>query len=71
MQRKLAKWSSEKKERKFDRLFRLTANPDWLMEATMITLRARGAKTAGVDGITKDDVEKKTSIASQEASLRN
>lgn len=28
------------------------------MEATIITLRARGAKTAGIDGITKDDVEK-------------
>lgn len=58
MQRKLATWSSKNKERRFDRLLRLIANPEWIMEATRITLSARGARTAGIDGITKADIEK-------------
>jgi retron-type reverse transcriptase len=51
MQSKLARWSTENKERKFDRLLRLIANTSWLAEAARITLTSSGAKTAGVDGI--------------------
>jgi RNA-directed DNA polymerase len=53
MQSKLATWSTENKERKFDRLLRLISNRDWLAEAARITLASSGAKTPGVDGVDK------------------
>jgi len=57
MQSKLARWSSEDKGRKFDRLLRLIADGTWLAEAAHITLASRGARTAGVDGIDKQRLE--------------
>lgn len=57
MQSKLAMWSTENKERKFDRLLRLIADRSWLAEAARITLASSGAKTPGVDGITKSMLE--------------
>jgi RNA-directed DNA polymerase len=57
MQSKLAMWSMENKERKFDRLLRLIADRSWLAEAARITLASSGAKTPGVDGITKSMLE--------------
>ena len=53
MQSKLATWSMEDKERKFDRLLRLIAEDTWLQEAARITLASSGARTAGVDGMDK------------------
>jgi retron-type reverse transcriptase len=53
MQSKLATWSTENEERKFDRLLRLMANRSWLSEAASITLASSGARTPGVDGINK------------------
>jgi len=57
MQSKLATWSTENKERKFDRLLRLVADRAWLSEAARITLASSGAKTPGVDGIDKVQME--------------
>jgi group II intron reverse transcriptase/maturase len=57
MQSKLARWSTENKERKFDRLLRLIANSTWLAEAARITLASQGARTPGVDGIDKAMME--------------
>jgi RNA-directed DNA polymerase len=57
MQDKLARWSTENKERKFDRLLRLIADRTWLAEAARITLASGGARTAGVDGIDKQRLE--------------
>jgi RNA-directed DNA polymerase len=57
MQDKLARWSTENKERKFDRLLRLIADRTWLAEAARITLASRGARTAGIDGIDKQRLE--------------
>lgn len=57
MQNKLAIWSTENKERKFDRLLRLVADRTWLIEAARITLASSGAKTPGVDGIDKRKME--------------
>ena len=54
MQRKLAVWSTENRERKFDRLLRVIANREWLMEAATKTLASAGAKTAGIDGVVRD-----------------
>lgn len=57
MQNKLATWSVEKKERKFDRLLRVVADRSWLNEAARITLSSSGAKTPGVDGIDKSQLQ--------------
>jgi retron-type reverse transcriptase len=57
MQDKLARWSTENKERKFDRLLRLIADRAWLAEAARVTLASRGARTAGIDGIDKQRLE--------------
>lgn len=53
MQNKLAIWSTEDKERKFDRLLRMIADRSWLQEAARVTLASSGAKTPGVDGVDK------------------
>ena len=57
MQSKLATWSTENKERKFDRLLRLIADRTWLAEAARITLSSSGARTPGVDGVDKEMME--------------
>lgn len=57
MQSKLATWSMEDKERKFDRLLRLIAEGSWLREAARITLASSGARTAGIDGMDKRKME--------------
>jgi retron-type reverse transcriptase len=57
MQNKLARWSTENRERKFDRLLRLVADRTWLIEAARITLASSGAKTPGVDGVDKQRME--------------
>src|SRR5271156_2868735 len=53
MKSKLAKWSTENKARKFDRLLRLISSRDWLLAAANRTLKSSGAKTPGIDGIDK------------------
>lgn len=53
MQSKLAMWTTEDSGRRIDRLLRLISNPVWLEEAARITLASRGAKTPGVDGMTR------------------
>ncbi len=58
MQSKLAKWSSEDKERRFDRLLRVMADRSWLQEAARITLASTGARTPGIDGVDKQRLER-------------
>ena len=58
MQSKLAKWSSEDRERRFDRLLRVIASWSWLQEAARITLASKGARTPGVDGVDKEQMER-------------
>nr|WP_211248336.1 group II intron reverse transcriptase/maturase [Halomonas halodenitrificans] len=57
MQSKLATWSTEDPNRRIDRLLRLIAGRDWLLDAAWKTLASKGAKTAGVDGETRRVVE--------------
>ena len=57
MQNKLAAWSLADKERKFDRLLRIIVNRSWLQEAARVTLASSGAKTPGIDGIDKQEME--------------
>ncbi|NND70360.1 MAG: group II intron reverse transcriptase/maturase [Rhodothermales bacterium] len=53
LQRKLATWTATDPTRRVDRLLRLIAEHDWLTEAARITLSSSGAKTPGVDGMTR------------------
>ena len=53
MQRKLATWKATEGDRRVDRLLRLISDPQWLRKAAEITLSSKGARTPGVDGITK------------------
>jgi RNA-directed DNA polymerase len=58
MQHKLATWAKEDRTRRFDRLFRLIANRDWLAEAARIVLASSGAHTPGIDGMDKRRLER-------------
>ena len=57
MQRKLAIWTTGDKTKRIDRLLRLISHPLWLKQAALITLAAKGAKTPGVDGVTKTHLQ--------------
>lgn len=57
MQRKLALWTASDRARRVDRLLRVISHPHWLESAAEITLASQGAKTPGVDGITKCDLK--------------
>lgn len=57
MQRKLATWAEADPDRRMDRLLRLIAQHGWLDEAARITLSSSGAKTPGIDGITKHSLD--------------
>ena len=46
IQRKLAVWSTEDGEQRLDRLVRMIANTEWLMDAAKKTLASSGTKTA-------------------------
>ncbi len=52
-QRKLAIWTATDKTRRVNRLLRLISHPRWLCQAAEVTLSSKGAKTPGIDGITK------------------
>ena len=53
LQRKLATWTAVDRTRRVNRLLRLISHHEWLYQAVQVTLSSRGAKTPGVDGITK------------------
>jgi len=57
MQRKLATWTTTDPARRVDRLLRLIAQPEWLAEATRITLSSKRANTPGIDGEIKLTVQ--------------
>lgn len=58
MQRKLATWTATESDRRVDRLLRLISHPQWLEKAAEITLSSKGARTPGVDGVTKVHLQK-------------
>lgn len=59
MQRKLATWTATESDRRVDRLLRLISHPQWLEKAAEITLSSKGAKTPGVDGISKFNLQER------------
>jgi group II intron reverse transcriptase/maturase len=58
MQSKLATWSAADPHRRVDRLLRLIAQCDWLLAAAEKTLSSPGAKTAGVDEMDRQRLER-------------
>lgn len=56
MQRKLATWTAASETQRVNRLLRLISDPQWLRRAAEITLSSKGARTAGVDGMTKTEL---------------
>jgi group II intron reverse transcriptase/maturase len=57
MQRKLATWTATDDKRRVNRLLRVISHPLWLSKAAEITLSSKGARTPGVDGMTKDKLQ--------------
>lgn len=57
MQRKLATWTATNDKRRVNRLLRVISHPLWLTKAAETTLSSKGARTAGVDGINKDNLQ--------------
>ncbi|MBB5489470.1 group II intron reverse transcriptase/maturase [Nocardiopsis metallicus] len=52
MQTKLHQWAKEDSSRRFDDVFNLVYDPAFLVDAFERTARNKGARTAGVDGVT-------------------
>ncbi len=61
MQHKLATWAIAEAKRKFDRLLRLIAHPQWLAEAVQKTLTSRGSLTPGIDGMVEQYMQSRLS----------
>ena len=59
MQRKLTTWTADDENRRVNRLLRLISHPDWLHHAAERALSSKGARTPGVDGITKYHLQEK------------
>jgi RNA-directed DNA polymerase len=57
MQTKLHCWAIDDRDRRFDDLFNLVADPAFLLVAWVRVRRNRGARSAGVDGQTARSVE--------------
>jgi RNA-directed DNA polymerase len=57
MQTKLRCWATDDRDRRFDDLFNLVADPTFLLVAWDRVRRNRGARSAGVDGRTARSVE--------------
>ena len=55
MQKKLSLTAQEKPEHKFGELYSLLCNEVWLRVAAQETLKNKGSKTAGIDGMTKSN----------------
>jgi RNA-directed DNA polymerase len=57
MQTKLHRWAGEDRDRRFNDLFNLVADPDFLLVAWDRVRGNTGARTAGIDGQTARDIE--------------
>ena len=62
-QRSLAIKAKYQKEHQFDHLYRLICREDWIKDALNTILSNQGAKTAGIDGLTKKALESETAKA--------
>jgi RNA-directed DNA polymerase len=62
MQLKLHRWASEDSARRFGDLFNLVYDPAFLLEAWERVARNKGARTAGVDGVTVAQIETRVGV---------
>ncbi|MGW4985974.1 reverse transcriptase domain-containing protein [Streptomyces mirabilis] len=62
MQAKLHRWAAADKGRRFGDLFNFVHDPATLMVAFDRVAGNRGARSAGVDGLTADDVERRIGV---------
>jgi RNA-directed DNA polymerase len=70
IQRGLARKAASEPHHRFDDLWRILYREDWLRTAQAQVLSNTGARTPGVDGITKDDLNTEEQRATQIARLR-
>jgi RNA-directed DNA polymerase len=64
MQAKLHRWAAADPGRRFDDLFNLVHHPATLIVAFDRVAGNKGARTAGVDGMTMADIEKRIEVPS-------
>lgn len=57
LQKRLAKKAIREPEHKFDDLYNLTYNPEWVQASLKLALKNQGSRTAGIDGITKQHLK--------------
>jgi RNA-directed DNA polymerase len=57
IQTKLHRWAGEDRARRFDDVFNLVADPDFLLVAWERVRSNTGARTAGIDGLTARQIE--------------
>ena len=62
-QRSLAIKAKFNHEHQFDHLYRLICRQDWITDALETILSNKGAKTAGIDGVTKKALQSDTAKA--------
>jgi RNA-directed DNA polymerase len=70
MQIKLHRWAGEDEGRRFEDLYNLVSDPDFLLVAWERVRENKGARTAGVDGITVGRIEQEFGVESFLAELR-
>jgi RNA-directed DNA polymerase len=58
-QRKLHRWADAEPDRRFDDLFNLICDPATLVVAWHRVIRNRGARTAGIDAVTREVAERR------------
>ena len=57
LQKRLAKKAIREPEHRFDDLYNLTYNPEWVQASLKLVLSNKGSRTAGIDGITKQHLK--------------
>jgi group II intron reverse transcriptase/maturase len=62
-QRSLAIKAEHNPQHQFDHLYRLICREDWIHAALKSVLSNKGAKTAGIDGVTKKELASETALA--------
>ena len=70
-QRSLATKAKHNPQHQFDHLYRLICRADWIRAALKSVLSNKGAKTAGIDGVTKKELSSETAQAEFVEKLRS
>ena len=71
MQTKLQRWASEDHDRQFNDLYNLVCDPAFLIVGWQLVRHNKGTRSAGVDGMTVEDIQKRASRRSSTTCGRN